>query len=417
MIFTSSSPLPDSACLQVSRLNDPRTAMAERLPAPLQPFLTWLTARPAPGEASIDRPGTAFVIRALLWTFGGCGLSLVPLLLGDASVLAWLLMPLGWLATSCGLGLFQVVVFHHCAHGTVFREREANRRVGRLVSALLLFKRFEDYQHEHMLHHSPKKLLTEEDEFANFVLGLCELEAGRPKRQLWRQVAFSLVSPAFHGRFLQRRIRASLFTGDRAHDWTGRLAWGGAILGALAIGQGVAFFLAWVLPVTVLLQAATVLRILCEHRFPEPAVMAVRDRAFVCHATAGVFPGSMPPAEPATSPAGLLRWAGWWLEMLALHLPVRLFVLVGDAPCHDFHHRRPATRRWTDYIHARQNDLEAGSPGFPSGYVENWGLFAAIDENLASLAAQPCVPTAKEASCVLSDATTYAGKLSVGRVS
>jgi hypothetical protein len=113
----------------------------------------------------------------------------------------------------------------------------------------------------------------------------------------------------------------------------------------------------------------------------------MRNREFVCHATAGVFPGREPPAERAGSLRGLVLWAGWWLEMLTVHLFVRLFVLVGDAPCHDFHHRRPATRRWTDYIHARQQDLEAGSPGFPSGYIENWGLISAIDANLASLAA------------------------------
>ncbi len=361
--------------------------MARRIRPWMQPFLTWLTARPAPGEAATERPGETFVAIALLWTLGGIALSAAPFLFADAPILLWLMVPLGLLATSCGLGLFQVVVFHHCSHGTVFRSRARNRQVGRLISALLLFKRFDDYQHEHMLHHSPKKLLTEEDEFADFVLGLCGLEPGLPKRELWRRVCVSLVSPAFHARFLRRRIGASLFTGDAAHDRVGRIAWAGAFLAAAAGGVLPAFLVAWVLPVTVLLQAATVLRILCEHRFPEPELIAMRNRDFVCHATAGVFPGREPPAARANTPRGLLLWAGWWLEMLTVHLFVRLFVLVGDAPCHDFHHRRPATRRWTDYIHARQQDLEAGSPGFPSGYIENWGLISAIDENLASLAA------------------------------
>jgi hypothetical protein len=73
--------------------------------------------------------------------------------------------------------------------------------------------------------------------------------------------------------------------------------------------------------------------------------------------------------------------------MLTVHLFVRLFVLVGDAPCHDFHHRKPASRKWTSYIHARQGDLEAGSPGYPAGYFESWGLIAAVDRCLESLAA------------------------------
>jgi fatty acid desaturase len=317
----------------------------------------------------------------------GLTLTLCPLVLAELPLLAWCILPLGLVATSSGLGIFQVIVFHHCSHGTVFATRERNRAVGRLISSLLLFKRFDDYQREHMLHHSPKKLLTEEDEFADFVFRMCRLSPGVQKDELWRRVATLLVSLDFHVRFLLLRIRASLFSGDRAHDLVGRIAWGGALAVAAATGTLAEFALAWILPVTVLLQAATVLRILCEHRFPAPDLIAVRDRTFVCHATAGVFPGARCPETRATTLAGLLAWSAWWTEMLTVHLFSRVFVLVGDAPCHDFHHRKPATRRWTNYIHARQQDLESGSPGFPTGYFETWGLFRAIDENLGSLAA------------------------------
>jgi fatty acid desaturase len=378
----------DARILTSFRLpTDPRARMAARLPAWLQPFLTWLTAKPAPGEVPAGRSAESFVAGALGWILAGCALSLCPFLWPEATLAIWALLPIGLTATCCGLGLFQVVVFHHCSHGTVFSTRERNRQVGRLISALLLFKRFDDYQREHMLHHSPRKLLTEEDEFADFVLGMCSLEPDMPKAELWRRVTTNLVSPAFHARFLQRRLRASLVTGDRAHDWVGRIAWAGAFGAAAASGMLLEFAIVWVLPVTVLLQIATVLRILCEHRFPEPEVMAVRDREFVCHATAGVFPGSAPPELSAATPEGLLQWSLWWVELLTVQLFVRLFVLVGDAPCHDFHHRKPATRRWADYIHARQADLDAGSPGFPTGYFETWGLFRAIDQNLETLSA------------------------------
>jgi fatty acid desaturase len=366
---------------------DPRAAMAARLPAFMQPFLTWLTAKPAPGEAARPRGAVSFVLGALAWVFGGCALTVMPFLMTEPLLVAWLLVPAGLLATSCGLGIFQVVIFHHCSHGTVFATRERNHRVGRMISALLLFKRFEDYQREHMIHHSAKKLLTEEDEFADFVLGLCGLEAGVPKRELWRRVLVNCVSPSFHWRFFSRRVKASLFTGDAAHDWMGRLAWGFAISLSLATGTFGLFLLAWVLPVTILLQIATVFRILVEHSFPEPALIAQRDKEFVCHASVGVFPGREPPMTSARTLPGLLAWTGWWAEMLTVHLFVRLFVLVGDAPCHDYHHRRPATRRWTTYIHARQQDIDAGSPGFPTGYFEAWGLMRAVDRSLASLAA------------------------------
>jgi fatty acid desaturase len=389
MMMISAQPA-DSTLDAVGRSGriDPRAAMAARLPALVQPFLTWLTARPAPGEGQRERPGWTFVSEALMWVAIGVALGVLAF---EVSVpLACLLLPISLLATSCGLGLVQVVVFHHCSHGTVFSRRERNRDIGRLTSALLLFKHFDGYKREHMLHHNARKLLTDEDEFADFVLNMCRLEPQVPKRELWRRVLAEVVfSPAFHARFLHRRLRAALRSPDALHNRVGAAAWLLAFAAAAATGHLVAFIVIWVLPVTVLLQMATVGRILCEHRFPEPSLIAARGREFVCRATAGVFPGSAPPRERADTLRGLALWCGWWLDMLTRQLFVRLFVLVGDAPCHDFHHRRPATKAWTTYIHARQKDLDAGCPGYPLNYGETWGLFRAIDENLETLANTP----------------------------
>ncbi len=367
---------------------DARAQMAARLPALVQPFLTWLTARPAPGETDRERPGWAFVSEALLWLAVGTALGVLAF---EATVpIASLLMPISLLATCCGLGLFQVVVFHHCSHGTVFARREHNRNVGRLISALLLFKHFDAYKQEHMLHHNARKLLTDEDEFADFVLNMCRLEPQVPKRELWRRVLVEVVfSPAFHLRFLQRRVHAALRSPDALHNRVGTAAWLLAFAAAIATGHLFPYLVIWVLPVTVLLQMATVGRILCEHRFPEPALITARGREFICRSTAGVFPGSAPPEETADTLRGLVLWCRWWLDMLTRQLFVRLFVLVGDAPCHDFHHRRPAGNAWTSYIHARQKDVDAGCPGYPLNYGETWGLFRAIDENLETLANTP----------------------------
>ena len=366
---------------------DPRAEMAARLPEWLQPFLTWLTARPRLGEPIVDRSPMFFVITALLQTCLGVALSALSLHISPLQ--AACLLFTGLLLASSGLGLFQVVVFHHCSHGTVFKERHTNILVGRLISSVLLFKHFDVYKAEHMLHHNHKKLLTEEDEFADFVFGMCGLAPALPKPELWRRVLVNLVSPIFHAKFLLRRMRAAWLSQDRVHNAVGLGSW--VVIAGLAVatGHAVMFLVAWVLPVTVLLQAATVFRILCEHRFPDPEMILARGKDFAQHATAGVFPGSAPPRASIRSLGGLLRWAGWWTGMLTVQMFVRLFVLVGDAPCHDFHHRRPASRKWTSYIQARQLDLDAGAPGFRTLYQETWGLFQAIDENLASLARTP----------------------------
>jgi fatty acid desaturase len=361
--------------------------MWARLPEIAQPFLTWLTARPAPGEAPCRRTAVSYVVEASVWTLSGF---LVGALGLDATGLAApLMVALGAVLTCSGLGLFQITVFHRCAHYAVFESRRANRDLGRLLSALFLFKHFDAYRQEHMLHHNARKLLTEEDEFADFVLGMCRLEPEVPKGELWRRVLWNVTfSPGFHARFLHRRLRAAWRSPDRVHNWVGMGSWLAAAGICTAMGWLSAFLLLWVIPVTVLFQIATVGRILIEHRFPEPALIAARGREFVCRSTAGVFPGTMPP-DPSFDPlADLLEWTRWWLDMLTVQLFVRVFFLVGDTPCHDFHHRRPAGDL-TDYIHARQKDVDAGCPGFPLNYGETWGFFRAIDENLAMLARTP----------------------------
>ena len=355
----------------------------------MQRFLTWLMAKPAPDEAPHEHAATYYVHKALLLTALGAALSAAALRLAlPLAPLSWLLLLVGTVTTSSGLGLFQVVVFHHCSHMTVFKQREHNVLVGRLVSSLLLFKSFDEYRAEHMLHHSANKLFTDEDEFTDFVLGICDLAPYATREQLWRKLLLDLVSPYWHARFMWRRVRASI-NGPWPFRILGPLVWTGLIGGAWVCGLTDVLLVALVLPLTVLLQVATVFRILCEHRFPAQEVIERRGKEFVCLATAGVFPGSAPPVARAGTLRGVVAWSLWWLNMLTVQLFVRVFVLVGDAPAHDFHHRRPATKRWPSYIYAREADAQAGCPGFPVNYQESWGLFRAINENLASMARTP----------------------------
>jgi len=370
--------------MRLSLPEDPRSEMAARLPGFLQPFLTWLTAKPAPGEILAPRAPVSFVIEAVLLVVLGTAASAAAMAwLGPRSAAFWLALPAGWLATSSGLGLFQVVIFHHCAHGTVFSTREKNRRAGRLISALLLFKHFDAYQGEHMQHHSANILFTDDDEFTGFVVGLCALRAATTRRALWRRLLWLLVSPVFHARFLRKRIAGSMASPDPLHNAVAMAFCGGVIALGLATHTLLVIAVAWLLPLTILLQIATVFRILCEHRLPAAEVIEQRGRQLVCEATAGVFPGSAPPAR-----GGMAAWALWWANMLTLQLFVRLFVLVGDAPCHDFHHRRPG-KKWTNYAYARQADMAAGCPGFPLNYADSWGLFRAIDQNFAAMERAP----------------------------
>lgn len=364
---------------------DPRTDMAERLPAFAQPLITWITAMPAPNERYRQQSSIEPLIDALLRIAAGVTLMGFGLAAESFGLAAALLFVGGVLNVS-GLGLFQVVIFHYCAHGGVFGSAAANTRIGRLISIVLLFKYFDDYKREHTQHHRAQKLITEDDEFATFVINICGMRPGMSRRALWLKLAWILVSPAFHGRFLYLRLKGNLASSDRRHV-AGFLAYWSAFA-ALTLGSGFAFevFVLWLLPLTALLQAATIFRILVEHSFPEERLLSVRGKQLIAEATNGVFSGrALPQAGPRTC-AGAVLWAVWWADLLTLKLFARLVVLVGDAPCHDFHHRRPGSKAWANAMHAREADKQRGCPGYPTNYIDVWGLMNAVDATLNSLA-------------------------------
>lgn len=360
-----------------------RDEMARRLPGAVQPFLTWLTALPAPGAGNVRSGPTRHIVAAVAWLVAGTGLSAAIIARRGGLVV---LLPLGMVATTAGMGLLQAVIYHHCAHGTVLATRRANRALGRFLSLLLIIKDFDVYQREHMAHHNPKKLLEGDDEFAGYLSRFIGIVPGMSRREAWRRVLWSFVAPGFHARLMAARL-AACFGAAGTRDRAARLGFWLSIVAASAwLGALLPLVVAWFIPAAILFQIATTLRVLAEHRFPEDEVMALRDRGFIARATAGVFPGAAVPRVAEGSSAAAAAWTVWWLKMLTVHLFSRVFVLVGDAPAHDYHHRRPGSREWANHIEARRRDQARGSPGFPANYIGTLGLVRAIDENLASIA-------------------------------
>jgi len=368
-----------------SLLEDPRAAMARRLPAAVQPLITRITAMPAPGERAHGVSTKGPLVDAIVRM--GVGASLAAAAVAMDGAAAWLLYALGAILSVSGLGIVQVVLFHYCAHGAVFRSQKLNVLVGRAISIIFLFKYFDDYKREHIQHHRSQKLITEEDEFATFVVGVCGMRPGMSRRALWLKLALNLVSPVFHGKFLYLRLKGNLVSGHPSHGWRFAAFWAAFLGLAAATGMEAELALAWLLPLTVFLQIATVFRILCEHRIPEPELLQSRGKSLIVEATTGVFSGRPLPAESARTVRGFALWTLWWLDLLTLKALARLLVLVGDASCHDFHHRRPGVKNWPDAVYERAADKAKGCPGYPGNYIDVWGLMNAVDQNVRSLAA------------------------------
>ena len=363
--------------------NDVREAMAVALPRALQPFLTWLTAKPLDSEKQrVGRP-LYHVITAFLSLIVGIVVSSYALWAGGWFLVA---LPFALIVTTSGMGKLQAVVYHHCAHWTVFKWRPANDWMGNFIAVLLVIKPFEDYRAEHLRHHRAKVQLTDEDEFIQFLTGRLGMQTGMPVDALRRRFLAAMFSPLLHIQFLLGRLSGCFLSADRAHNVRAFAFWLPIVAAVTYLGIWWPFAVVWILPVTVLFQIATALRILCEHRFPDRRTLENRGPEFICDVTIGVFPGTRPP-EPGNAKLG--AWIVWWAKMLTVHLFCRVFVLVGDASAHDYHHRNPNSPGWANHIYERHKEARSGSSRFPKNYSEYWGLFGAIDSILISMSRTP----------------------------
>ena len=93
----------------------------------------------------------------LLRSLTDVGTSLVPYL--ALSALLYLTLGVSWLLTTAlivfaaGFLVRTFVVFHDCAHGSLFPSRRANRWVGRLAGVLVLSP-YARWRHDHAVHHA-----------------------------------------------------------------------------------------------------------------------------------------------------------------------------------------------------------------------------------------------------------------------
>ncbi|MBE9224116.1 fatty acid desaturase [Phormidium sp. LEGE 05292] len=368
---------------------DYRESMA-KLPGFMQGLLTWVTGKPL--KEQLLQTKTPIYHLAMVLT-----ILLVGTLLSIFAVLAqgvWLLLLLpGWIFTVSGARQLQVVIVHHCAHANFTRNRSLDRRLGQIISTILLFREFDGYQQDHIKHHADPSAV--DDETVKFLRLLLGIREGMSVREQWQRLWFSLVSPIFHAQFLAARLISSLGSTSVTHRV---LTWSSLIIVLTMVTLSSSwhiFLIVWVFPLTVLYQISTTLRLCSEHlRLPTLKDNARRDKQSYSQATVGIFLGDPVPDFTLPFWSQLKQWFWWYLRLALIHIPTRAFILVGDCPHHDYHHRHP-NGNWANATVARQQDIDAGCPSWNEPYREVAGLWAAIELAFQSISQQEPVVIAQ----------------------
>ncbi len=396
---TGSCPVPQAKeervnLNEVTNISSVRESMAG-LPGPLQPLLTWLTGKPLSHQRPIwSWTPVAHLATAILVLLASVAASIFIL---SAPAAFWPLLIVSWMLTVGAARKCLVMICHQCVHNNFWQHKNrehakvVNRWVDQGLSTVLLLQAYDDYKTDHVSVHHSVQLATPEDPDVKFLLILGFLP-GMTRKELWAQLVRTLWSLQFHTTFFMARLKANFGTAPR---YRRMMAWVYVVsLLALvaATNTWLAFLVAWAFPLTVLYHISALLQFTSEHRWLQVKDPTQPGKLILARLTSGRFLGD--PVPPAELPLGFrsVAWARWFLRIVFLHLPMRLFVLVGDLPQHDYHHRHPSSLDWPNAAYARQVDLDSGCPGWPEPYTEVWGLFNAIDATFDVLSRVPPLP-------------------------
>lgn len=358
---------------------DIREQMWERLPRWMQPWLTEVT-----GKAATHEPTSNF------WTWRSRLFAAIAALAGSVAgsiwlvnqqdAVFWLLLPVTWLVSVSVLQALDTVYLHYATHGRLTGQPAVDALIGYLLSLVTLLRPFNDYRREHGRHHG--RLALSDDANLQLIAGL-GFRPGMPRRYYWEQLGRTIISPRFHGQMMLSRVRSNFANASKAYRRVAVVAAGATLALVTLSGTWPEFLIAWLIPLVPLLHVSLVMELLTEHTWvrrtdgPDP-------RAAVAAVTHARFFGEALPSRDLPLLRRALKWVGWWMRMLLVHLPARLFVAPSDLPNHDWHHRYPLAKTWPNAAYARRDDLVAGGRGWPA-YTERWGLKAMLSTTFGAL--------------------------------
>ena len=362
----------------------PRDRLRTRFPL-FNAGVTVFTGKPLEYEAPLARwDGSAhWAIETA--TYFGLQASLLALLQAVPTAGAWGL-PIGVVAGICGIAVVgrlrkqQVTFGHHAVHNEISKAFPFLNKLAKVVcTALPLAQNADEYFVDHLkMHHRRKEFTTPSDPDAGFLERL-GFRSGMTKRQLRNQLLRTIMSWEFHADFFVSRMRSTFVTSNWPHR-PFAAAWMLALSSLAFVIPIWAFLLGVVLPFTWGYQTSALLQFASEHKWLLPKGAAANNHEYA-ERCAGRFSLVPPPRAGLKGWNAAIAWSRWTLRMIPEAL-VRLGVIVGDLPAHDWHHVvgfiRHSPEDWNDAIYERQRNIDTQGDEYGMSQRECYGLLEAL---------------------------------------
>jgi hypothetical protein len=373
------------------------------LPTFVQGFLTWLTGKPLKGQKpSILRGNLSHIFTGYALLLFGLVVSVFVVNNSGAAPLLLLLLPIGWVSVVSAARKIIPTLNHHAVHYDLLPDwlnvkyKKYNRHLGQLNSSIFFLQSFDEYLKEHSAHHNVFTTATMVDGDMQF-LWLLGFRPNMPLKDLYRNFYFMLFFPfsKLHTLFIWARFKTNFGKVSVRRRFAAAFFLLLPILAGLKLGFW-AVCLAWVFPMTYLYHIASLMQFTSEHLWLKGASgmgkleipkqeAIIRSRKL----TVARFCGEAYP-DMANKSAFVRLFSGvkWWFRMLTVHLFARLYVVPGDLPQHDLHHRSGVGIDWANSAYVRQSVVENLRPD-EEPFMEVWGYAAALRLVLSNFSSLP----------------------------
>jgi len=297
------------------------------------------------------------------------------------------LILLSWAGLVFSSRRMAAVILHQSVHGRLTNNKTLDMVLGEFVTTLMITQDFKTYQYDHCsIHHAPQTFATANDPIVEFFTKY-GIRPSLTKSRLYVNFFSTILSPFFHIEFFIARLRYNININRPIRSVLTTIYISSLIyLSYYISGSFTPLLVAFVVPVVIFYQISAFIEICSEHAWfdnePKLLMEKEQDPYFYADISWGRFCGSQYPCD------GSYKVLTWYFSQMFFHLPVRLFILVGDLPQHDYHHRKPLCLDWINATYNRQDNAINLKEGEPE-YLEIWGLQNAIDHVFTSMSKKP----------------------------
>lgn len=359
----------------------------ERLPRWSQHLVTWVTGKALPDQKPLfQMPGWVYFVAVLTAFFASIAGS--ALLLRSGSPVWWLMLPVCWVVTAGMSRVIQFVLCHQAVHKQCSGNARIDQAILQILSTMVWIQNADDYRRDHFhLHHSRGTFGTLQDQDVALILAT-GFRPGMRKDVLWRRFLFTLISPRYHWMFLKARFLSNFVICPRYRAVMGAAYTAAVLALTVLFGAWDILIFAVLVPLFPLYHISTLCQVLTEHSWFEPHPAQMQPNHYYIHKSWGRFCADPLPRPGLPFWTAAEAWARWVFRLLFYHLVVRIGVIPGDMPQHDYHHRYPRCPDWMIPAYTRQRDINNGHPGYPP-YNDVWGFANCLDRVFETLSELP----------------------------